>query len=49
MFDKKRFKNWSASYWSHVKRNIGLIKIVEQEKLRNTLIVVIGVGGLMAH
>jgi len=46
MYDEKRLKNWSASYWNHVKRNIGIVKIVEQEKLRNTLIAVLGVGGL---
>lgn len=46
MYDKKRLKNWPASYWNQIKRNIGLVKIIEQEKLRNTLIAVLGVGGL---
>ena len=46
MFEKKKLKNWSNSYWNHIKRNIGLVKLREQEKLRNTPIAVLGVGGL---
>ena len=46
MFNEKRLKNWTSSYWNQIKRNIGLVKIVEQEKLRNTLIAIFGVGGL---
>jgi len=46
MYSEKRLENWSDSYWNQIKRNIGLVKIVEQEKLRNTFITVLGVGGL---
>ena len=46
MFEKKKLKNWSDSYWNHIKRNIGLVKLREQERLRNTPIAVLGVGGL---
>lgn len=46
MFENKKLKNWSETYWNQIKRNIGLIKISEQEKLRNNTIAVFGVGGL---
>ncbi|MFX1257947.1 MAG: ThiF family adenylyltransferase [Promethearchaeota archaeon] len=46
MYDKKGLEKWPESYWNHIKRNIGLIRIVEQEKLRTNLIVIFGVGGL---
>ena len=46
MFEKKKNKNWSDDYWNHIKRNIGLIKIPEQEKIRTTRIAILGVGGL---
>lgn len=39
-------KNWSNSYRNHINRNIGLIKIEEQEKIRTTPITIFGVGGL---
>ncbi|MFX0017596.1 MAG: ThiF family adenylyltransferase [Promethearchaeota archaeon] len=46
MFEDKKLKEWSSSYWNQISRNLGLIKIPEQEKLRKTPIVVFGVGGL---
>ncbi|MGB5909607.1 MAG: ThiF family adenylyltransferase [Promethearchaeia archaeon] len=46
MFEKKKIKQWSNSYWNQINRNIGLIKIIEQEKIRKTIIGVFGVGGL---
>ncbi|MFX1410292.1 MAG: ThiF family adenylyltransferase [Promethearchaeota archaeon] len=46
MYETKKLKEWSEPYWNHIKRNIGLIKIKEQEHLRNTPIVIFGVGGL---
>jgi hypothetical protein len=46
LFDKKKIKQWSNSYWNQINRNIGLIKISEQEKIRKTIIGVFGVGGL---
>lgn len=46
MFEKRKYQNWSDSYWNHIKRNIGLIKILEQEKLRESSITIFGMGGL---
>jgi len=46
LFEKKKLKHWSNSYWNQINRNIGLIKITEQEKIRKTIIGVFGVGGL---
>ena len=46
MFEEKRFKHWTSNYWNQVKRNIGLISIDEQEKVRKTTIAVFGLGGL---
>lgn len=46
MFEKRKHQNWSDSYWNHIKRNIGLIKILEQEKLRESSITIFGLGGL---
>ncbi|MFX1495747.1 MAG: ThiF family adenylyltransferase [Promethearchaeota archaeon] len=46
MFDNKKLKYWSKDYWNHIIRNIGIIKIEEQEKLRKTPIAIFGVGGL---
>jgi hypothetical protein len=37
---------WSALYRDQVERNIGLISLEEQEKLRTTRIAVLGTGGL---
>ena len=46
MFDNKKHKNWVLPYWNKFKRNIGLITIEEQEKLRKSHVSVLGVGGL---
>ena len=46
MFEERKHQNWSDSYWNHIKRNIGLIKILEQEKLREASITIFGMGGL---
>ncbi|MCK4239241.1 MAG: ThiF family adenylyltransferase [Candidatus Lokiarchaeota archaeon] len=46
MFEKRRPQNWSDSYWNRIKRNIGPIKILEQEKLRSSSITIFGLGGL---
>ena len=46
MFEERKHQNWSDSYWNHIKRNIGLIKILEQEKLRESSITIFGLGGL---
>ena len=46
MYNSKKLKEWPEQYWNHIKRNIGLIKIKEQEKLRSTPIAIFGVGGL---
>ncbi|MFX0025061.1 MAG: ThiF family adenylyltransferase [Candidatus Hermodarchaeota archaeon] len=46
MFEKKNLRQWSNSYWNQINRNLGLIKIQEQEKLRKTSIAVFGLGGL---
>ena len=40
------FKNWSYPYWNQINRNIGYITIEEQEKIKNTKIAILGVGGL---
>ena len=46
MFEERRPKNWSQSYWDQVKRNIGLVSLKEQECLREAQIAVLGQGGL---
>jgi len=46
MFEKRRSQNWTDSYWNRIKRNIGIIKIQEQEKLRESSITIFGMGGL---
>jgi len=46
MFEKKKLKTWSVSYWNQISRNIGLLKVSEQEILRNTPIAILGIGGL---
>lgn len=46
MFEERRSKNWSQSYWDQVKRNIGLISLKEQEILREAQVAVLGQGGL---
>ena len=39
-------KNWKKSYKSQISRNIGLISVLEQEKLRKASIAIFGLGGL---
>jgi len=46
LFEDKRLNKWSNSYWNHIKRNIGLVKISEQEKIRKTPVAILGIGGL---
>ncbi len=46
MFNNKKLKYWSNSYWNHINRNIGIITIDEQEKLRKTSITIFGTGGM---
>ncbi len=46
LFESKVPKNWSTQYWNHIKRNIGIIKFTEQEKLKKTRVGVFGLGGL---
>ncbi|MBD3212101.1 MAG: hypothetical protein GF311_05770 [Candidatus Lokiarchaeota archaeon] len=46
MLEEKRFDSWEDNYWNHIKRNIGLVRVEEQEKLRNCRIAVFGLGGL---
>jgi hypothetical protein len=46
LFENKRFRHWTEGYWNQIKRNIGLISLSEQEKLKITPIAVLGLGGL---
>ena len=46
MFEEKRLKTWNDQYWNQVKRNIGLISIAEQDKIKRAKIIIFGVGGL---
>lgn len=46
MYHNKRLKKWSPFYWNQIKRNIGLLTFLEQEKLRKSFIAIFGVGGL---
>jgi len=46
VFENKKPKNWSESYWNQIKRNIGIVSFRDQEKLRKTGIAVFGLGGL---
>lgn len=46
MFTDKIPKNWSKSYWDAFKRNIGLVSLLDQEKIRMTSIAIFGIGGL---
>jgi hypothetical protein len=39
-------KDWKKSYKNLISRNIGLISLLDQEKLRKTSIVIFGMGGL---
>lgn len=46
MKKKKPIENWSKSYWKQVSRNIGLLKLEDQELLRKVNIAIFGLGGL---
>jgi len=46
LFTNKIPKNWSKSYWDAFKRNIGLVSLIDQEKIRMTPIAIFGIGGL---
>lgn len=46
MVGYRTHKNWSSFYSNFINRNIGLVSIEEQEKIRNFSIAVFGVGGL---
>ncbi len=39
-------EKWSESYSNMIERNIGLVSYEEQEKIRNSHIILFGVGGL---
>jgi hypothetical protein len=41
-----KLKSWSEGYFKHIQRNIGPIKLEEQEILRTHKIGILGVGGL---
>lgn len=45
-YNNKILKNWKKSYRNHISRNIGLISVIEQEKLRKASIAIFGMGGL---
>jgi molybdopterin/thiamine biosynthesis adenylyltransferase len=38
--------NWSDNYYKQIGRNIGIVSLAEQEKLKNSWIGVLGLGGL---
>ena len=46
MLEQKRLKAWNDQYWNQIKRNIGLISINEQDKIKNSKVAIFGVGGL---
>jgi hypothetical protein len=46
MFINQPSYDWSAQYWEHVNRNIGLVSFHEQEIIRTSKIAVLGVGGI---
>lgn len=46
MVESKNEYNWSTNYAKIVERNIGIVSIADQEKIRITRIAVLGVGGL---
>jgi len=46
MDGKRDFKSWTAFYSRFISRNIGLVSLEEQEKIRNTSVAIFGVGGL---
>ena len=46
MFKDKIPNDWSNLYWDSFKRNIGLVSLEDQEKIRTTPIAIFGIGGL---
>jgi len=46
MVGNRTHKNWTLFYSKFINRNIGLVSIEEQEKIRNTSVAIFGVGGL---
>lgn len=46
MLEDKRLNSWHDPYWNQIKRNIGIITIAEQEKIKKAKIAIFGVGGL---
>ena len=46
MVENKNNNIWSPRYSKLVERNIGIVSIVDQERIRTTKIAVLGVGGL---
>ena len=46
MLEDKRLKSWHDKYWNQIKRNIGIISIAEQDKIKKAKIAIFGVGGL---
>ena len=46
IFENKKPVNWPESYWRQTNRNIGLIKVSEQDILKNTPISILGTGGM---
>ncbi len=46
MLEDKRLKSWPDNYWNQIKRNIGIISIAEQDKIKKAKIAIFGVGGL---
>jgi hypothetical protein len=46
LLEDKRLKSWHDNYWNQIKRNIGIISIAEQDKIKKAKIAIFGVGGL---
>jgi len=46
LFKKRIPKGWSNLYWNSFNRNIGLVSINDQEKIRITSVAIFGIGGL---
>lgn len=46
MKEDRKSSNWSEFYSEFINRNIGLVSVEEQEKIRTAKVAVLGVGGL---
>jgi hypothetical protein len=46
MKEDRKSSNWSKFYSEFINRNIGLVSVKEQEKIRTAKVAVLGVGGL---